>query len=895
MSILSRALVALLLGAPAFSCFADPAAPLSASAQSPTSIQNSALWQYQRGLIDPAYPVVEKMQNTRTDLERMVKTDQRDANAPREKLARFEQWLEMLHADIQGQRKAGITHRNEFLAGTDPSVIHTTLASFACSEAVTLGEGSFSANLSDQQTVWIALQSDAKQTVQVNTIGSNVDTKIAVYDQQCPEANQDADELRDDDLGLAARYELPPARAVRKFLAVSADQAGDVQIRVSLANGIIRGKVMILGGSSLSASLNAGRYQNGYFANYAYGYTQSDGTYSMSVEPNDYYVFARDNGSNIGLLPQLYPNVPCFGQIGESYCAISSAALLTVPDGGILDAIDFNLTKGGSVSGRITGQNVGETPSVRVYFPNAENNYPQSTVDSVGRFRIYGLPTSNIKISASANGAQTQLYNGINCPNAGCDLSLGTSIPVSIGVEKNNVDFNLTKLPTISGTIMGAASYSTAFLYNSSGYIFSRQTDSAGKYEFSVSPGTYYLSFNSPGFSPQLYANKPCSAQIYQNNCSNFAAGTPVIVEAQQNIVINAELTPLGSVSGQVLDDLGAPIAGATVRLCSATDPNGCNTYYTAAQVQTNETGNYSVSGIPAGGYYVVAASNAHLDKAYPNIDCQITPGVSCNPQFSLASLVSVQDNVNQPNISFFLDRSGSISGALNGSSYYYGNIEAAKSGYTAGIYSQFVSITNNTYKMLDLPAGEYRLIAGRQNSSVFAQIYANRNCAENLASPCQITTGDPIILGQFSTVVGKDFNFSQRRGASGFVRNINGAPIPNAIVDYWVIQQPPLLPTRTYSTLTDSQGRFVVAENSYSGNFYLSTDAPNYLSNQIYAGVQCAVGTSAYAGTCSFSGATVLTSPAVMPGQLDNIIFNLQSSGLGEVFLTDGFESRGE
>ena len=187
-----------------------------------------------------------------------------------------------------------------------------------------------------------------------------------------------------------------------------------------------------------------------------------------------------------------------------------------------------------------------------------------------------------------------------------------------------------------------------------------------------------------------------------------------------------------------------------------------------------------------------------------------------------------------------------------------------------------------------------YRLLAGRQNSTVFPQIFANRNCAGTLASPCQINSGDPIILDQFANVTGKDFNFARRNGASGYVRNINGAPISNAIVDYWDIQPAPLLPQRSYSTLTDSQGRFSLGSNSFIGsNFYLSTDVANEVSNQIYAGVQCAVGTSAYAGTCSFAGATVLTAPAETPGQLDNIIFNLPPSGLNESFLANGFEPR--
>ena len=835
------------------------------------------------------------MQQSRTDLERMVKIDQRSANTSSEKLVRFEQWLEMLQDDIQGQRKAGITRRNEFLAGTDPSDIHTRLASFACSDAVTLGEGSFSANLSGQQTVWIALQSDAKQTVQVNTIGSNVDTKIAVYDQQCPEANQDADELRDDDLGLAARYELPPARAVRKFLAVSADQAGTVQIRVSLANGTIRGNITTPIGYSYSVNVNAGRYENGYFSTAGYGYVQSGGSYSISVPANNYYVYAQYsyNGS---LLAQVYPAQPCFGQFGGTYCTVLAATQISVPDDGVVNGIDFNLTEGGSISGRITGQGIGTTPSVYIYFPNASNINVQANVDSVGRFRVSGLPTASVKISAGANGAQTQLFNGVNCPQTGCVLSLGTSIPVVQGVERANINFNLEKLPKISGTVSGSQNYTVVTAYTPSGSSYNTQVDSVGNYSITLQPGTYYLSFQSAGYVSQLYANKPCFTQTYQSYCSNFAKGTPVVLTPQQAVNIDATLVPQGSVSGKVLDDLGTPVANASVRACSATDSSVCSSNYGFAQVQTNQSGNYTVSGLAAGDYYFVAVSDSHLDKAYPNIDCQITPGISCNPEFSGASVVSVEDNVQHTGIDFALDRSSSISGSLiGGTYYYYTGVEAARTGYTAGIYSQLVTISNERYKMFDLPAGEYRLIAGRQASVVFAQIFANRSCAATLASPCQISTGDPITLNQFATVSGKDFIFSQRYGASGYVRDTNGAAIANAIVDYWLIQQAPLLPQRRYSTLTDNLGRFSIDANTNSGSFYLSTDAPNYLSNQIYAGVQCAVGTSAYAGTCSFANATVLISPAQLPGQLDNIIFNLPSTGLNDAFFGHGFESRVE
>jgi len=895
MSITVRILAALLLGTPAFSCLADAAIPASTNAQTPTTLQKSALWQYQRALVDPAYPVVEQMQQSRTALERMVKLDQRSASSKSEKLARFEQWLSMLQADIQGQRKAGITRRNAFLAGTEPSEIHTRLASFACAEAVTLGEGSFSANLSAQQTVWIALQSDAKQTVQVNTIGSNVDTKIAVYDQRCPTANQDANELRDDDLGLAARYELEPARAVRKYLAISADQSGDIQIRVALANGTIRGKVTTPTSNAYNGNVTAGRYENGYFSYSGHGYTQNDGTYSISLSPNSYYVLAQ-SGNPGSVLPQVYPAQPCFGQFGGAYCTILAATQLTVPDGGLVDGINFNLTEGGSISGRITGQSSGSTPSVYVYFPDGSNNYLQANVDTVGRFRVIGLPNVTVKMSAGANGAQTQLFNGVNCPQSGCVLSLGTPIPVVQGVERGNINFNLENLPTISGTVSGGQTYSYVTAYTSSGNYYNTQANSTGKYSITLQPGSYYLSFQSTGYVPQLYANKPCFTQTYQNSCSNFADGTPVVLGLQQNVIIDATLVRQGSVSGQVLDDLGAPVVGASVRACSAIDTSVCSSNYGFAQAQTNQLGNYSISGLSAGDYYFIAVSDSHLDKAYPNVGCQITPGVSCNPEFSGASAVSVEDNVQRTGINFSLDRSSSISGAFSGSPYYYyAGVEAARAGYTAGIYSQLVTITNESYKMFDLPAGEYRLIAGRQAYVVFAQIFANRSCAGTLASPCQISTGDPITLNQFSNVSGKDFSFAQRFGASGYVRNSNGTAIPNAIVDYWQIQQAPLLPQRTYSTLSDNLGRFSIVANTYSGNFYLSTDAPSFVSNQIYAGIQCAIGTSAYAGTCSFASATVLTAPAQIPGQLDNIIFSLPLTGLNDGFFAHGFESRGD
>ncbi len=889
MSISVRILAALLLSAPAFTCFADAAA--SPSAQSPTALQNLALSQYQYALIDPAYPVIDQMQQSRLEFERMLKQDKSGDALTGEKLARFGQWQAMLQADIQGQRKAGITLRNQFLAGTDPAEIRTRLASFRCADAVALREGSFAANLSAQQTVWIELQSDAKQTVQVNTIGSNVDTKIAVYDDRCPAANQSPDELRDDDLGLAARYELPPGRVNRKFLAVSANQAGDVQIRIALANGSIRGKVTTSIGTAFNGNVIAGHYENGYFSSNGFAYIQNDGTYSISVPPNSYYVVAQSYYSN-NFIGQIYPAVSCFAPIGGNYCALNGATLLSVTDGVVLNNIDFSLMEGGSISGRITGQRPGETPSINVYFSDGANSGLQVDMDSVGRFRVAGLPATSVKVSAGAAGAQTQLFDGVDCPLSGCDLSLGAAISVALGVEHRNINFDLEKLPTISGTIIGSPNYSIAIAYDSSGARQTFQSDSTGKYTLSLHPGAYYLSFYSPGFVSQLYANKPCSAQPYQNTCSNFATGTPVILQAQQNVVIDVSLIQRGSISGQVLDDLGVPVVDASVRVCTS-NPSNCSSNSGTSQVQTNLSGNYSISGLSAGGYYVVASSNLHLDKAFPNADCQITPGISCNPQFSGASLVSVEDNVQRTGISFSLERAGSISGALSGLPYYYSSsIEVAKLGYIAGIYSQLATLTNNTYKMLDLPPGEYRLIGGRQNDTVFAQIFANRNCAGTLASPCQISSGDPINLDRFSNVIGKDFNFAQRFGASGYVRNANAAPIPNAIVDYWVIQQPPLLPQRYYSTLTDSQGRFSIAVNYSGGDFYLSTDAPNYVSNQVYAGVQCPVGTSAYAGTCSFAGATVLSSPAEIPGQLDNIIFNLSTSGLSDAIFANGLES---
>ena len=125
---------------------------------------------------------------------------------------------------------------------------------------------------------------------------------------------------------------------------------------------------------------------------------------------------------------------------------------------------------------------------------------------------------------------------------------------------------------------------------------YADETDGDGHFSIDdVGPGEYAIFAERPGFSLQ----------------STGATGAPppsIRVEKGQQIkdaVIR--LTPLGVITGRVLDEDGDPVRGAIVQTLRYTYSNGKKELRGVEQVQAGENGDFRIFGLGAGTFYLKA------------------------------------------------------------------------------------------------------------------------------------------------------------------------------------------------------------------------------------------------------------------------------------------------
>ncbi|HET9129948.1 MAG TPA: carboxypeptidase-like regulatory domain-containing protein, partial [Terriglobia bacterium] len=120
------------------------------------------------------------------------------------------------------------------------------------------------------------------------------------------------------------------------------------------------------------------------------------------------------------------------------------------------------------------------------------------------------------------------------------------------------------------------------------GILDSVTTEDDGRFSFSnVEPGHYWLIVMRRG-----YARPPLAITI--------TAGRKV-----EDIQLN--MTPAGSISGNVFDSEGHPVANVEVQAMKASYPEGRRKLAALQSVRTNDLGEYRLFGLSPGRYYVAA------------------------------------------------------------------------------------------------------------------------------------------------------------------------------------------------------------------------------------------------------------------------------------------------
>jgi 5-hydroxyisourate hydrolase-like protein (transthyretin family) len=555
--------------------------------------------------------------------------------------------------------------------------------------------------------------------------------------------------------------------------------------------------------------------------------TDANGNYQLpdGLPAGNYFVETFNAGNYI---PGLYNGVTCVS------CAVTTGSPVAVVAGATTSNINFNLTLGGPISGRVTDASTGapvsnvriEIHSLTGAFITSMNTLADGTYLTQPLFAgTYVAETFN------SSGYDNQVYAGQPC--LGCDVTKGTPIVVVQGVATTGINFALSKSTggLISGHVVDAATGAPLFgansvnvnIYDATGrsltFAFTgSSTDGSYTTLSPLPPGTYYAkTFSSHGHIAELYNGILCAG------CP-VSSGTPITITSGQTTTgIDFSLSKGGLISGRVTDSTtGAGLANINVNV---SDSQGRG----VTSVNTDSAGNYTTSeGMPAGTYFVRTFSNSnYINGLYSGLQC-----LSCTVTTGTPVVVGGAGTTTT-GINFALTIGGLVAGTVTDAS-----TNAPIAGVSVNIYAgdgTFVgsAATNSS--------GDYTLTAGLPAGTYYARTfnslgyvdgqYSGRSCLS-----CTITSGTPIVVIAGATTPNVSFALTKGGQISGQVTLATvGTGVSGISVDVYTT-------TGAFVTgvLTDPNGNYAVTTGIPAGTYFARTFNSLGYADDLYSSQSC-------------------------------------------------------
>lgn len=451
------------------------------------------------------------------------------------------------------------------------------------------------------------------------------------------------------------------------------------------------------------------------------------------------------------LLGEVFPDAPCplgcdvFG-IG-SPIAVSAGA--TTPD------IDVALAAGGSVSGTVTDLALAALPGVNVTVRETPGfRSAQASTDANGDWIAgEGLPPGTY-VAFTGSEHQDELWDDLPCEPF-CTVTGGTPILVGAG-PVTGIDFALARLGAISGTIVdsgtGLALANVLVVARSDGpFPSAASTASDGSYRIGgLAPGAYSVAAVDGVHVGEIYDDAGTCYDPF--NCLPSSPSTVVdVVGADETADIDFALDPGGVLSGVVVAAAtNGPVTGALVWVVRLDGG-----FETVAFSDAN--GRFRISGMPAGVSYRTFADppgGASLlaevweEQSCVSGTCQVDTG---DPVLvGLAQPACVAFTLNG------VPAGAGIAGQVTGENGPLAGVQITiydAAGAFAGAVQSDASGAYLSTGALNLQAGTYYVLANGTAG------YANELFDDLPCSPCDPTTGTPVVVAAGATTTGIDFD----------------------------------------------------------------------------------------------------------------------------------------
>ena len=464
-----------------------------------------------------------------------------------------------------------------------------------------------------------------------------------------------------------------------------------------------------------SAIINAFLIGNPFIS--ATGYSNEDGNYTIDyVRPGEYHVMASAEWH----FSEYYDNISPFEDLEPTP--------VVVVDNQQTTDVNFSLSRGGSVSGRVV-DNEGN-PVVRaeiwVYQPNAAGepypddiqHYSWAITDENGEYLASGLFEGEYFVQAqiyAPNYSISRWYDNVT------SFEEATPVRVELGGETSEINFTIDinkDLGSITGQIgnpdedgiLEAQVRLESITREGFYYYDYARIDADGTYRFDDVPaGSYQVALE---YWTDWYFNI-----IWYDGVNSPEMATPVdVVGEQETTDINFTIPESnGSITGVITDENGTPISNVFIQLGTSSFGHPYEDTYLWGYATSDNEGVYSIEHIPDGEYYI----SAFFCYFYECVN-QWWPGVD-NPDEALS--IVVRDGQTDPlSVDFqlpVLQGTASLSGtvlnddgsALVGAQVAIMPYENITPGDIADVWStQMYSFTDSSgyYEFSSLPAGTF-------------------------------------------------------------------------------------------------------------------------------------------------------------------------------------------
>jgi hypothetical protein len=289
-------------------------------------------------------------------------------------------------------------------------------------------------------------------------------------------------------------------------------------------------------------------------------------------------------------------------------------------------------------------------------------------------------------------------------------------------------------------------------------------TDADGRYEFTDLPaGRYTVSVSRSGYLPLQYGQRRALEQ-----------GKPLeLLDGQVANDVDFALPRMSVITGRITDELGDPIAGVTVFALRPMSWEGRRRLVPAAPAaRTDDGGEYRLIGLAPATYVVVAKTAEKWTVDAAGRDETMAYGPTYFPSTTNAAdarriTLSIGQEASNTDFALIPGRAATISGtAVNSQGRPLATVMLVQEtlgpgGGIVGMAGNAAVSADGTFTMRNVPPGEYKLQASRDQESIVLPIVVDGADVDNVAL---VTASGWSVTGKVTTEAGSPPGISRDR-----------------------------------------------------------------------------------------------------------------------------------